>query len=45
MNKAHTGVLMGAYPRVSVHEKDPNVSLEFQTRALRAVASLSRFSP
>ena len=47
MNKAHTGVLMGAYPRVSVclHEKDPNVSLEHQSGALRAVADLSRFSP
>ena len=46
LNKAHSGVLMGENPRVSVclHEKDPNFSLEHQTGALRAVASHSRFS-
>ena len=47
MNKAHTGVLVGAYPRVSIclHEKNPNVYLEHQSEALRAVAAHSRFSP
>ena len=31
--------------RFDIGEKDPNVSLEHQTGALRAVAAHSRFSP
>ena len=47
MNVAHPGVMVDAYPRVYVclQEKDPIVSLEHQSGALRAVAAHSRFSP
>ena len=44
LKEAHSGVLMGTNPRVSIlHEKDP-ISLDHQSGALR-VESQSRCSP
>ena len=46
LNKVQSGFLMGANHRASVclHEKDPNVTLEHQSRTLRALEAHSRVS-